>query len=405
MSEDIQNNEFYTNIKNSIQNFTIDKFKKEAAKDWENFAETVMNEVDSELTGKVTIDDLRTQSRTFLQRIKEIDLLAENTIKDKQFSNSGLTKSINKNTKLHTIQVRLWYAAAFSYSRYIHKFLGLPLAKAIVVFDAKKDKRSGEVFSKEIYMSDLIRSTGSYGTFHIKYLNELQSSTTKKEQNEIVKKEFRTLEEQLKQEYKTKEKQNQIDRHIKNVQSAYQYIAQHSEKKDSNYFQIVLPKEKNPDPKKAGSFGTYMFLNYGDLKEAYAAALIEKHIDNSIADPLCQETGVSESFLATIFFKNYVTRVDNKGALLGEDIIAHHRKMQYAVKATNAHLPSLKQYIDFANNFINSKNITKKAIQEMANSWEEENATGRKKGQRNREIIKKEAENVANQFENTIKKS
>ena len=41
----------------------------------------------------------------------------------------------------------------------------------------------------------------------------------------------------------------------------------------------------------------------------------------------------------------------------------------------------------------------------MANSWEEENATGRKKGQRNREIIKKEAENVANQFENTIKKS
>ena len=64
-----------------------------------------------------------------------------------------------------------------------------------MVFDAKKDKRSGEVFSKEIYMSDLIRSTGSYGTFHIKYLNELQSSTTKKEQNEIVKKEFRTLEE------------------------------------------------------------------------------------------------------------------------------------------------------------------------------------------------------------------
>ena len=208
MSEDIQNNEFYTNIKNSIQNFTIDKFKKEAAEDWENFAETVMNEVDSELTGKVTIDDLRTQSKIFLQRIKEIDLLAENTIKDKQFSNSGLTKSINKNTKLHTIQVRLWYAAAFSYSRYIHKFLGLPLAKAIVVFDAKKDKRSGEVFSKEIYMSDLIRSTGSYGTFHIKYLNELKSSTTKKEQNEIVKKEFRTLEEQLKQEYTTKEKQN-----------------------------------------------------------------------------------------------------------------------------------------------------------------------------------------------------
>ena len=83
MSEDIQNNEFYTNIKNSIQNFTIDKFKKEAAEDWENFAETVMNEVDSELTGKVTIDDLRTQSKIFLQRIKEIDLLAENTIKDK----------------------------------------------------------------------------------------------------------------------------------------------------------------------------------------------------------------------------------------------------------------------------------------------------------------------------------
>ena len=38
--------------------------------------EFVMNE-------NITIEDLKTQSKTFLQRIKEIDLLAENTIKDK----------------------------------------------------------------------------------------------------------------------------------------------------------------------------------------------------------------------------------------------------------------------------------------------------------------------------------
>ena len=164
-------------------------------------------------------------------------------------------------------------------------------------------------------------------------------------------------------------------------------------------------------PKQEGGWGTYTFLNYGDLKEAYAAALIESHIQdiNGTKDLLCQAAdGTNKNddggFLAKIFFENYVTQVDNKGALLGEDIIARHRHMQYAVKATNAHLPSLNQYIDFAKDVLDSnKNLTKKDIEKMAKSWEEINTqTGRKKGQRNRELTEKEAKKVAYLFEEFV---
>lgn len=415
------------NIEKDIKNFAVDEYKEQLKAEWSKFAEDVMKEVDTELSEKVTIKELQIQSRTFLDRIDKIESLTQ-LKQSNNFDTGWFSKSlgsIDENTQLKTIQIRLKYAAAFSYSRYIHKILGLPLAKAIVVFDVKKTEQKNKdnskneddskVFAKEIYMSDLIKSANSFSKF---YKGELNKLAYKEEQegDKTVLKVFDTLEERLKEEYKEQEQQQQkeIERHINNVKIAYNYIvnnakAKQGPKKGSKQFYIRLPKL-------TGGVGTYTFLNYGDLKEAYAAALIESHIQdiNGKKDPLCQTAeGLAKDddggFLAKVFFDKYVTQVDSKGALLGEDVVAMHRGdkgFQYAVKATNAGLPSLQQYIDFANAAKKAKKITKKSIKEMAESWEEiDEKTGRKKGQRNRELTKTEAEEIAYIFENTIKKS
>ena len=75
--------ESYGDIQENIQNLIIDELEEEVVGDWEDFAEKVINEVDSKLTETVSIDDLKTQSKIFLQRIKEINLLTKDTIKDK----------------------------------------------------------------------------------------------------------------------------------------------------------------------------------------------------------------------------------------------------------------------------------------------------------------------------------
>lgn len=399
------------NIEKDIKRLIIEGSTKDIANYWKKFAKDVIEEVDTELSTKVKIEDLQKQSQIFLQRIDEIDLLAQ------RFNASWFSKSlgsINENAQLETIQTRLQYAAAFSYSRYIHSILGLPLAKAIVVFDANKDTSTGDIFTKEIYLSDLIRSSSYSLKFLITDLNNLKSSTTKKEGDKIISRKFKTLENQLIKEYEKKDDQKQIKKHIQNVKKAYQYIITYSqaEKKNGRLY-VRLPKKKGLKSYEPGDWGTYTFLNYGDLKEAYAAALIESHIQdiNGTKDLLCQAAeGLAKDddggFLAKVFFENYVTQVDNKGALLGEDIIAHHRNMQYAVKSTNAHLPSLNQYIDFAKDVCSNKITSERMIIEMADSWEKiDEKTGRKKGQRNRELTEIEAEEVKTLFTQAVEQS
>ena len=379
------------NIENDVKRFIIKRYKNDTERYWKKFAKDVIKEVDTELSTTVTIDDLREQSQIFLLRINEINLLAQN------FDVNWFLKSLgstNKNTQLETIQTRLQYAAAFSYGRYIHNILGLPLAKAIVVFDIEGTEQenggASDVFAKEIFLSDLIKSAGSSGTFHIEALNNLAYREGQEGDKKVLKA-FETLEEKLKEEYEKRGEQDQIDEHINRVKTAYNYIVKNTKKtKRSKHFYVRLPNQRG--------WGTYTFLNYGDLKEAYAAALIANHIgkntpidysvDKNEVDPLCQAEKV-ESTLAAIFFNKYVTQVNNKGALLGEDIVAYHRDLQYAVKATNAHLPSLNQYIDFAKDVCSNKIASKDMITKMANSWEEiSSKTGRRKGQRNRELTK-----------------
>ena len=79
-------------------------------------------------------------------------------------------------------------------------------------------------------------------------------------------------------------------------------------------------------------------------------------------DSICQTNNKNEINLASAFFHSYIAQVDNKEALLGEDIMLDD--IQYAVKATNAQLPSLAQYIRAAQAILASKDNLQQGIED-----------------------------------------
>lgn len=89
-------------------------------------------------------------------------------------------------------------------------------------------------------------------------------------------------------------------------------------------------------------------LNWGDLKEAYASALMIQH--NSSLDKLKGvNPGAPAEYsedIVDIFYNNYIRKVTNKAAIIEEDLIAGGR--QYGIKSDNAEMPSLNQYINTA---------------------------------------------------------
>lgn len=89
-------------------------------------------------------------------------------------------------------------------------------------------------------------------------------------------------------------------------------------------------------------------LNKGDVKEAYAAALLSKH--KTINDKLYNiEQGEPKSYsheLISAFYHNYIYNVTNAPAIQEEDIVGDYK--QYGVKSHAASLPGLKQYLDTA---------------------------------------------------------
>ena len=81
--------------------------------------------------------------------------------------------------------------------------------------------------------------------------------------------------------------------------------------------------------------------SYGDVKEAYVAALMKQHLDGW--DILCHDSPGSAQFyndmLIKDFFNHFITNVDNTAAVVEEDVVTD--KKQYAVKGEGAGFPQL----------------------------------------------------------------
>lgn len=382
-------NDVIINLLNKVGNKT--KIHDTLSAEFENLVGDLLEEIDTPLSDDIMneTDIIKNESEKFYNRITEIGKLTNKGLIN--LNKAGVLGEMSEGYEARTIRLRLSYLAAFSYGRFIHKALGQPPSSAIVVFEDENG-----IYSKEISMKELILSAGSAGNIHEEWAKGFGDGT---------------IEDKLNKEYEEEKKkiqsEEQIENHVQNIKIAYEHIKSHAVNiKDPKseegargvYYIRLLSKSRK-------GWGTYRFLNYGDLKEAYALALMTQH--NSQLDKICKTETSSIANdrsveLGSTLFHEYVTKVDNKGSLWGEDIRMENR--QYAVKAANAQLPSLWQYIKIATMF---KKMTTEQINNYLNntnnSWKKGEKRG--KGQRNKRVTGKDLEEAFyRKIQATVKK-
>ena len=380
-------NDIIINLLNKVGNKT--KIHDTLSAEFENLVGDLLEEIDTPLSDDIMneTDIIKKESEKFYNRITEIGKLTNEGLIN--LNKADVLGKMSEGYEARTIRLRLSYLAAFSYGRFIHKALGQPPSSAIVVFEDENG-----IYSKEISMKGLVLSAGSAGHIHEEWAKAFSNGT---------------IENQLNEDYEKKKIQSeeQIGNHVQNIKIAYEYIKSHAvniknpKSEDGAkgvYYIRLLSKSRK-------GWGTYRFLNYGDLKEAYALALMTQH--NSQLDKICKTETSSIANdrsvdLGSTLFHEYVTKVNNKGSLWGEDIRMENR--QYAVKAANAQLPSLWQYIKIATMF---KDMTtdqiNKYLEKTNSSWEK--GEGKGKGQRNKRVTGKDLEEAFyRKIQATVKK-
>lgn len=229
---------------------------------------------------------------------------------------------------VQTVQLR--YTAAFMFDQQLTKFYGEVPRKALYVYQNSK----GDLSTYELDLVGLIKAAD--------YTGRIREGQIKSESNHII--------EKLDKENKEKKM------HIAQAQNAYKGIANRLAR---FYEKANLPtKQSGIVMWKLGRRWTLaQVLNYGDLKEAYAAAIMTKHLSD--LDVLCGISSGTPPYysheLISTFFNQYVYNVTNKAAIIEEDIVTD--VAQYAVKGAKSALPSILQYIVAAETIINNPNF------------------------------------------------
>lgn len=230
---------------------------------------------------------------------------------------------------VQTVQLR--YTAAFMFDQQLTKFYGEVPRKALYVYENSK----GDLSTYELDLVGLIKAAD--------YTGKILEGKAKSEAYKII-------------ETDLKEKDKENERHIAQAQSAYRGITNRLgrfyEKANlsTNQGGIVMWK--------LGRRWTLaQVLNYGDLKEAYAAAIMTKHLSD--LDVLCGISPGSPPYysheLISTFFTDYVYNVTNKAAVIEEDIVTDIA--QYAVKGAKSALPGISQYIKAAETITGNTNF------------------------------------------------
>ena len=328
----------------------IEDKKGFTAKELESLAESLQKDMQKDIPNSIT------ENEKYQALYNSANEFYNNIIKLSQTSTQSLNAfskfSKNKNNDIgsmtsgyeaRTIRLRLAYLSAFKFAEYVHRYLKQPLSKALVVVDGD----DGTPYTVEISLIDLVKASGSAGNIHLEWISQLGD---KKELSELSK-EAALLVEQ-------KENVKNLRKAYSFVQNNMRYVEQtRKEVKNGKEVEITGGQYYIKLYNKNNDWRTYNIINQGDLKEAYAAALMRQHQDNITdlgekVDYIClpdiqgdtSDKHKEDRILASEFFHNYIALVNNKGALLGEDIILDN-KIQYAVKAADATMPKLGQYI------------------------------------------------------------
>ena len=321
-------------------------------KELENLADSLQKDMQEDMLksieDNVTYQTLYNSANEFYNNIIKLNQTSVQSLNAFSKNNIG---SITTGYKARTIRLRLAYLSAFKFAEYVHQYLGQPLSKALVVLDGD----DGKPYTVELSLVELVKAAGSAGHFHQEWIQAIiGGSQTDAKRRLSIEATF----------------QNQ-DEHLELLQTAYSYVQE-----NMKYVQQTKTKiKKGKEVKVTGGqyyiklynehneWRTYNIINKGDLKEAYAAALMRQHQTKIRGlDSICQTNNRNEINLASVFFHSYIAQVDNKEALLGEDIMLDD--IQYAVKATNAQLPSLAQYIRAAQAILASKDNLQQGIKD-----------------------------------------
>ena len=324
-------------------------------KELESLADSLQNDMQENMPKSIVDNDiyqtLYNAANEFYNNIIKLNQTSVQSLNAFSKNNIG---SITTGYKARTIRLRLAYLSAFKFAEYVHQYLGQPLSKALVVLDGD----DGKPYTVELSLVELVKVAGSAGHFHQEWIQAIIESSQTDAKRRL------SIEANL---------QNQ-DEHLKLLQTAYLYVQENMKyvqqtktkikegkevKVTGGQYYIKLYNEHN-------EWRTYNIINKGDLKEAYAAALMRQHQTKIRGlDSICQTNNRNEVNLASTFFHNYIAQVDNKQALLGEDIMLDD--IQYAVKATNAQLPSLAQYVRAAQAILASKDNLQQGIEDYFN--------------------------------------
>ena len=330
----------------------IEDKKGFTVKELESLADSLQKDMQEDMLksieDNVTYQTLYNSANEFYNNIIKLNQTSVQSLNAFSKNNIG---SITTGYKARTIRLRLAYLSAFKFAEYVHQYLGQPLSKALVVLDGD----DGKPYTVELSLVELVKAAGSAGHFHQEWIQAIiEGSQTDAKRRLSIEATF----------------QNQ-DEHLELLQTAYSYVQE-----NMKYVQQTKTKiKKGKEVKVTGGqyyiklynehneWRTYNIINKGDLKEAYAAALMRQHQTKIRGlDSICQTNNKNEINLASAFFHSYIAQVDNKEALLGEDIMLDD--IQYAVKATNAQLPSLAQYIRAAQAILASKDNLQQGIED-----------------------------------------
>lgn len=287
---------------------------------------------------------LQSQAYKFLSGIKTLEeqqsQLDNNRLKSliqsfegEQFK-VGPKIDVEYNMKQAYLQ-RSKYLLAFNFDGYLNKFFGKLPTEALFVYQGIDG-----LSTFKISMAELAKNAKAGGRINIS-LNALEAEGRA------------PLEENYK-------KNIELQEHLKRVQAAYlgvnNRLNRYYEKTEnsSNQGGLLMWKLNK-------AWTVARVLNKGDIKEAYASALMSKYLENSeiktsgpgLPGQIGQPPYQSHRLIAS-FFNNYIYNVTNMSAIRGEDIFRNNKG--YSVKSRKSEMPKLNQYIQVAEYIAKSPN-------------------------------------------------
>ena len=278
---------------------------------------------------------LKTQAMHFLKQYENLEK-AQNMKKLRNLqsliNNPEAANYIKMKQKHDVFYVKAKYLLAFQFDNAVNKFVqGLP-KEAVYVFE---DKKTGKVSTYKMSMTELAKHANAAGRLFVG-ITKLKAEERK------------SIEED--------EKSGIDEEHIAKARAAYMGVTarlnRYYEKKREGMSAESASKMQQQGGilmwKMGRDWTLARVLNKGDIKEAYAAALLSKHKtqEDKLYNAGIGEPDYYSHELISSFYESYITSVTNQAAIAGEDIIGD--EAQYGVKSVGATMPSLNQYLEVA---------------------------------------------------------